>query len=109
MRKILLIFSIVFLVINIGYSQKKADIGFMIGGATYIGDVNLETPFHMPRVALKAFYRRNIHTRLAIRGNAGYYRLAGDDSKSGFEYQSLRNHNFQSEILEASVFLNLTS
>lgn len=105
MNKKLLIFSLALLSFNIGFSQKKADIGLMIGGATYIGDVNLETPFHMPRPAIKAFYRRNIHTRLAVRGNIGYSQIAGDDSRSDFGYQTLRSQSFQRSILETSGFV----
>ncbi|PLX20700.1 MAG: hypothetical protein C0599_08635 [Salinivirgaceae bacterium] len=105
MKKLIAIAAILLLSYNVGFSQKKADIGLMLGGATYIGDLNLETPFHMVRPAAKVFYRRNIHSRLAVRGNLGYYRLAGDDAKSDFVYQNLRNANFQREILETSAFV----
>jgi hypothetical protein len=105
MKKILLIILIAFAITNIGFSQKKADIGFMVGGATYIGDLNLETPYHKIRPGIRAFYRRNIHTRLAVRGNLGYYQVAGDDALSDYTYQNLRNHSFQRNIMEASGFV----
>lgn len=105
MKKIFFIISIIFICSNIGFSQRKADIGLIVGGATYLGDVNVETPFHMIRPAVNVFYRRNIHNRLAVRGNLGYAQIAGDDSRSDFGYQNIRNQTFQRSILETSGFV----
>lgn len=100
--RIIILLSIIY---HIGVSQENADIGLMLGGATYIGDVNQETPFRTIRPAAKAFYRYNLHARLAIRGNLEYSKVAGEDAISDFEYQQLRNQQFNSDVMGASAFM----
>lgn len=103
----LFLFLIIIIIAHVGVSQKNADIGFMVGTSTYMGDLNTETPFRKFGPGIKAFYRRNLHTRLAIRGDLSYARIMGDDAKSDFDYQLLRNNNFQSDILEGAVLFEL--
>lgn len=104
MRKTFLIL-ITILIAHVGVSQKNADIGFMVGTSTYMGDLNTETPFRDFRPGVKAFYRHNLHSRLAFRADLSYVRIAGDDSKSDFKYQLLRNNQFQSDIMQGAALV----
>ncbi len=98
-----LVFIVIFLLFSqIGVSQKNADVGLILGGASYLGDINTETPFRSISPAAKVFYRRNIHSRIAVRGNIGYTRLSGNDQQSDFSYQLLRNEQFTSDLMEVS-------
>lgn len=103
----IIVFFIIVLMTHVGVSQKNADIGFMVGAATYIGDVNVENSFRNFRPGIKAFYRWNIHSRLALRGDLTYAQIAGNDAKSDFEYQQLREFRFNSDILEGAALLEI--
>ncbi len=98
----LVFFVTIFIFYQIGVSQKNADIGLILGGANYLGDLNTETPFRKISPGAKVFYRRNIHSRIAVRGNLGYTQLSGDDQKSDFAYQQLRSDQFKVNLLEAA-------
>lgn len=104
MKKLGIIF-LCLLMYHVGVSQKNADIGLMLGGATYMGDVNQETPFRSVKPAASAFYRYNFHSRLALKGSIQYARIAGDDALSEFDYQTLRNQQFSTDMLGASAFV----
>ncbi|MDA3866107.1 MAG: DUF6089 family protein [Salinivirgaceae bacterium] len=104
MRRITLL-TILILLTYVGVSQKNADIGFIVGGATYLGDVNTENPFRTIKPGVQGFYRHNIHSRLAVRGNATYARIGGRDNLSDFDYQNLRGIEFDADLFEIAGML----
>ncbi len=61
------------------YSQKNANVGIFAGTAYYMGDINPNRHFYRPSLSLGAFYRYNINTRFAVRANAYYAQLSGND------------------------------
>ncbi len=61
------------------YSQKNANVGIFAGTSYYMGDINPNRHFYRPALSLGGFYRYNIHSRVAVRANAYYAQLSGND------------------------------
>jgi hypothetical protein len=60
-------------------AQRNANIGLFAGTAYYMGDINPNRHFYRPSLSIGALYRYNLNTRYAIRGNAYYVHLSGND------------------------------
>jgi hypothetical protein len=60
-------------------SQRNANLGVFAGTSYYMGDINPNRHFYRPSVSLGALYRYNLNTRYAIRINAYYANLSGND------------------------------
>lgn len=52
------------------YSQNKADIGFVVGGTQYYGDLNSNNIISSPTLAHGYFYRYNLNHRTSFRLSA---------------------------------------
>lgn len=102
MKSILIIF--VFFAFNsLGQfhtALSKSEFGVMIGGTSYIGELNQFTPYKNINLAGGLVYRYNIHSRLSFRANFLYGTLSGDDANSTIETNRLRNLNFKTTIYE---------
>ncbi|MDD4745959.1 MAG: DUF6089 family protein [Salinivirgaceae bacterium] len=85
-----------------GHTQKEYEIGGMLGGATYFGEVNTTNLIHQVRPGAFLFGRYNIHKQLALRANLGFAMLGGNDQYSGFEYQNQREIAFSSSLISLS-------
>lgn len=92
---------------NIAQAMKGIEIGGMIGGATYYGELNHIKPIHNIGPSLQALLRYNFHKQLALRGNLGLSVFSIKDAKSEFQYNIQRNHNFESTLLTLSTHLEL--
>lgn len=101
MRKLICLF---FLCIHFaGFSQKQ-EAGILAGVSSYKGELNpvmLDHRFFSP--AAGAFYRYNITRYFALKANAYYGFIKGDDSKSEDLFNKNRNLSFQSELLDIST------
>lgn len=88
-----------------GFSQStnalyKSELGFMIGGSYYIGDLNQFNHFYNTQLAAGLVYRYNVHSRLSLRGNFTYGYLKASDSDSKNSLLVNRNLSFESRIFE---------
>lgn len=102
MRKILLII-IISLLSKLHFAQVKSnELGVFIGGSYYTGDLNPTDHFLLTQPALGLVFRHNFHPRLALRINALFGNIRGDDSRSTDEAQIQRNLSFKSKIYEFS-------
>lgn len=81
-------------------AKSRSELGFLIGGASYIGDLNPFEPWREINLAGGLVYRYNVHSRLTLRTNFTYGRLAGDDSKSKENLIKERNLSFETNIWE---------
>lgn len=102
-RIILVIASLVFSLT--GYSQfhtfgSRSELGFLAGGAYYIGDLNRYKHFKGVGPSVGLLYRYNMNPRLALRFNFSYMRVQGDDAWSDDPVALNRNLNFRSNLLE---------
>lgn len=115
-RYILLVF---FLSAGLISNAQRVEIGLMLGGSNYLGDLSNEK-FLMKETHFSAsvFGRYNFNPKFAIKGYFGYGRVSGDDKNfvdvkrdyvlkkakvTDFEFNKYRNLNFTSDIYEFSV------
>ena len=75
----LYIFLLSMLVSGMTFAQRNANVGVFAGTAYYLGDINPNQHFYRPLVSLGAIYRYNLNTRFALRANAYYAHLSGND------------------------------
>jgi hypothetical protein len=88
--------------LNENYAKKDIEIGGMLGGATYFGEINTLNPIHQIRPGAQILGRYNFHKQLALRGNLGFAMLSGKDAKSNYQYQTQRNLVFSSTVVSVS-------
>ncbi len=79
------------------------DVGVVLGGSYYIGDLNPRRHFFLTQPAVGAFYRYNYDYRIAFRGGFNFGSIQGDDSQSNDADQLERNLNFKSNIYELNA------
>jgi hypothetical protein len=82
---------------------RQHEVGFMVGGAYYIGDLNPRKQFNLTQPAAGAFYRFTPNYRYAFRAGINWGNIMGDDSQSDDPDQVQRNLNFKSQIIEYNV------
>ncbi|MBC7695955.1 MAG: hypothetical protein H7141_10980 [Burkholderiales bacterium] len=102
---IYLIFTFLMVTSNLFSQTKKRnfrqhEVGIMLGGSYYIGDLNPRKQFNLTQPAGGIFYRFTPNYRYAFRGGVNYGNIMGDDSQSEDEDQLQRNLNFKSRIIE---------
>lgn len=83
-------------------NASRSELGLMVGGTYYIGDINRFMPYRNTHLAGGLIYRFNLHPRAAIRANFLYGKLSGEDSDSNLDQQIQRNLSFSTDIWELS-------
>lgn len=83
--------------------MSRSELGLLLGGMYYIGDLNRFGHFKGTQPALGLMYRYNIHSRLAFRANFIYGNVIGSDSWSKDPATINRNLNFKSDIFELAA------
>lgn len=81
---------------------SRSELGIMIGGTYYIGDMNPFMPFRNTHLAGGVVYRYNVHSRLSVRANALYGHLSGADSELKDALLVDRNLSFYTDIYEVA-------
>lgn len=100
MKQILVIAT---LFIGLQASGQYHELGVMLGTASYIGDLNPNSP--VPRKFAPGgglIYRYNFNDRIAFKGNVLYGRVYGDDAYADDAWRQNRNLSFRSDIFEFS-------
>lgn len=104
MRKIIFI-SVFFILAfaNKSFTQDlyRSEIGFMIGGSYYVGDLNPKKHFLQTKLAGGILYRYNFSPRWTLRASALLGNLEASDSKSQANVE--RNLSFRSYIFDFST------
>ena len=103
------------IVASYSWSQKahrhnawsRSEIGFMVGGSYYIGDLN-QAHFKNTNLAAQLLYRYNINARLAYRLNFTYGKIEGYDSQQSNAFYKNRNLSFQSDLFEFGSGIEVT-
>ena len=105
LKIIFFISSCVFL-LSLSLSAQRSEIGVFGGASYYLGDLNPGKHFGNSSPALGFIYRYNLTSRWALKANAIYGTLVGDDASSvGADKQ--RNLSFKSHIFDVSGQLEL--
>lgn len=84
-------------------SFKQNEIGILLGGSYYLGDLNPRNHFTLTQPAAGLFYRFTPNYRYAFRGGFNFGKVMGDDSQSEDADQLQRNLNFKSSIVELNI------
>lgn len=82
---------------------SRSEIGVMLGGSYYIGDLNRFKHFKGTQPAGSILYRYNFNPRLALRANFSYGNVVGNDAWAKDETLVNRNLDFRSDIFELGV------
>lgn len=83
--------------------RSRSELGVMIGGSYYIGDLNPYGHFRNTYLAGGLVYRYNINPRVSLRANLLYAKVSGYDSQSKITSIQQRNLSFSSTIYELGV------
>ncbi|MHC1708264.1 MAG: DUF6089 family protein [Bacteroidales bacterium] len=105
MRKFIVLSLFFSLIAGVSYAQRSEG-GVFVGGSYYLGDLNPNIQFGNTSPAFGVIYRYNLDTRWALKLNALYGTLIGDDA-SGAGWDKQRNLDFQSHVLDFSGQIEL--
>lgn len=107
-RSVLVISFVIFIItLQPLFAQKlttksRSEVGFMLGGSHYFGDLSQEKQYRFTSPAAQFLVRYNLNPRLAIRANFSLGKIYGMDSKSSSPLLVNRNLSFKSIIVEAA-------
>ncbi|MBK8954631.1 MAG: outer membrane beta-barrel protein [Saprospiraceae bacterium] len=99
MKSVLFIFVLGFLG-NPLLAQKGYELGAWVGAAQYFGDLNNLYRIDEPGLSFGFTGRYNFDTRLSVRMQLNYHRIAGADANSRNAFDLRRNLSFFSDIFE---------
>lgn len=92
---------------HLGYSQTY-EIGGLVGGSNYIGDIG-KTNYIAPNdLAFGALFKWNRSSRHSFRGSLMLANISGNDADSGEERRKQRGYEFENTVYEISVGLEYT-
>ena len=98
-----LFFTILFLV-SIAFSNAQVnEIGGLIGGSNYIGDVGDETYLLPNKLSVGLIYKWNFSQRIALRLSGTYIQLSDNDAKSSNALRNARGFSFSNSVREAAL------
>lgn len=84
-------------------AQLLNEIGFFGGGANYSGDIGDETYIKPNTLAGSLIYRRNLNTRISLRGTLSIYPIADDDANSSNPVRQDRGYSFSNSLIELAA------
>ncbi len=100
--KIFIILFFLFLGVSLSANAQKfwrrSEIGVLVGGSTYMGDLNDMSPFSQPSFAGGLLYRYTINQRLVAKADALYGGMKGGNP----DVNEKRNLSFNSYLFEFS-------
>lgn len=88
--------------------RSRSELGVLLGGSYYIGDLNQFRHFYGTKPAAGLIYRYNYHSRLSIRGNFTYAQVGASDADASSAINVNRNLNFESDIFELAGGVEFT-
>lgn len=84
---------------------EKSELGFILGGSYYTGELNRLGHFRQVSPAAGIIYRYNVNPRLALRASLFGGHIKGSDTKSRYEFDQNRNLSFRSPLVEGAFGL----
>jgi hypothetical protein len=103
-KSVLIILFITFSCYSNRISAQGIELGIMLGGSNYMGDLSndgIVLGETHPAAALIGRY--NLHEKWSLKGEIGYGQISGTDKNGNTDQKKMRNLSFYSTILEASV------
>lgn len=81
----------------------EGELGIMLGGAHYFGDLNTRAGLNRPKLAFGAFFRKQFGHYVALRLSGQFAQVGYSDIYSKNEFQNRRNLSFNSQIWEIGL------
>ena len=102
-KKALFLFTLIACQI-VSYSQKTTEFGFILGRSYYNGEMNPKTHLGngVGSIAYGLVFRYNLNERYSLKASVIRGKLTGQDSKSDFGFNRVRNAAFESRLTEFS-------
>ncbi len=103
-------FATVFIILSTTFlvHSQTYEIGGMIGGANYIGDVGKTNYINPNNFAVGGLFKWNRSARHAFRGSVMVAKIKGDDSKSSNSRRKERGYSFENTVKEVSIGIEYT-
>src|SRR5690554_7845086 len=103
-------FTTVFLLLTTALVAKAQtyEIGGMVGGANYIGDIGKTNYVNPSTLAVGGIFKWNRSARHAFRASFLVANIGGDDAKSENSRRAERGYYFKNNIKELSIGLEYT-
>lgn len=101
MKKTFLLF--IFLCITQLSKAQIHEIGIIVGGSNYIGDIGRESYIYPNNIALGAIYKYNLNPRIAWRGAFTYAQISANDVDAKNSARNNRGISFTNTIKELSL------
>ncbi len=80
--------------------RSKSEVGFMLGGSNYFGDLNQFNPIYGVKPAAGLLYRYSFHSRATFRLNIMYGNVGAADADASQAIKQNRNLSFFTPIYE---------
>lgn len=108
MRRIFWLFLALIMINTTAKAQPQStvyegEIGLSLGAAHYFGDLNNRAAFNRPKIAIGAFYRKQVGDYIGVRFGFHYAQLGYSDVYSKNEFQKRRNLSFNTSIWEVAL------
>jgi opacity protein-like surface antigen len=97
------IIFIILVFISCSLKAQTWEIGGGIGGAGYMGDLNLNNPVKISGPSISGFFKRNFNGYLSARLNATLGTISAADSNSNSQQFRNRNLSFTTPLREISL------
>lgn len=88
--------------------RSRSEIGFLLGGSYYIGDLNQFGHFKNTQLSGGVLYRFNINSRVSLRANATFGSVEASDAASRNKIVQNRNLSFSSQLYEVGAGLEFS-
>ncbi len=102
MKHVLIIFVFLVLSIDISAQTQRHEFGFAAGGSYYLGDINHLKQFYKVQPAFGILYRYTQNDFIAVKAQVLRLTLAADDADFSYQYQTVRNASFKTNLIETS-------
>ena len=103
-------FATVFLILSTAFlaHSQTYEIGGMIGGANYIGDVGKTNYVNPNSLFVGGIFKWNRSARHSFRGSVLFGKIKGDDAESSNSRRQQRGYSFENKINELSIGIEYT-
>jgi hypothetical protein len=101
MRKFVLFTFLV--IISFNLKAQTWELGGSLGGAGYMGDLNINNPLKISGISIGGFVKRNFSGYLSAKVNYTFGIISAADSNSGDQQLRNRNLSFTTTLSELSV------
>ncbi|MCG8182866.1 DUF6089 family protein [Tenacibaculum piscium] len=94
---------ILFALIAITLQSQTHEVGILVGGTNYVGDIGNTTYINPNKVGAGFIYKYNLNPRIALRGTYTYLPIEGKDEKSSNSFRKNRGFKFSNNLHELAL------